>query len=103
MLSVPTAVGVKLTVDAKEAPPLNAGKHDPEALIVAVALVIAPAAKLTEGAGVPVQAVSLRMVVTGLSVAEGLTGVPTADAGTVTLPTVICASVSLPPVAIKLE
>jgi len=87
MLSAPATAGVKLTVVAKEEPPPMVVEHGVAAVTVAVALVLAPATKLTEGAGLPLQVLSFRIVVTGLSVAEGLTATPTADAGTVTLST----------------
>jgi len=103
MLSAPATVGVKLTVVASEAPPLSVVKHEPAAAsIVAVAVALVPE-KVTDGAGVPVQLVSFRMVLTGFSVAEGLIAVPAGDTGTVTLLIVICASVSLPLVLIRLE
>lgn len=53
---------------------------------VAAAAVLVAATNLTDG--LPAQLTSFRMVVTGLSVAEGLTGVPTGETGTVTLSTV---------------
>jgi hypothetical protein len=103
MLSAPATVGVKLTAAAKEDPPLNVPEHVPVVATVADAVVLVLAAKLTEGAGVPLHEVSLRMAVTGFSVAEGLTGVPAGDTGTVTLSIVSCATVSAPPELITPE
>ena len=89
MLFAPATMGVKLTVVAKDAPPVYVDEHTPTASAVAVAVVLALATNVTDGAGLPVQAVSFRMVVTGLSVVDGLTGVPIGVAGTVTLLTMI--------------
>jgi hypothetical protein len=71
-------------------------------LTEAVAVELTPATNATAAAGVAPQAVSFSSVVTGASVADGLTAVPTGDAATVTLPTVTCANVS-PPLPKTLE
>jgi hypothetical protein len=100
-LSAPGAIGVKLTAAAKLEPPSALDAHVPVVLTVAVAVELALAAKVTAGAGLPLQAVSFRIAFTGLSVVEGLTAVPTGDAGTVTLFTVTRATPSLFKVAFQ--
>lgn len=103
MLSAPATRGVKLSVVANAEPPVNVGAHEPVVAIAAVALALVPAVKFTCGAGLPVHEVSLRRVVTALSVGEGFTAVPAGDAGAVTLPSVICASVSAPLLLMRFE
>ena len=103
MLSVPPAVGVKLTVVAKAAPPLSVEEHPPFVLAVAVAVVLAPATNVTDGVGLEEQPPSFKRVVTALRVPEGLTAVPVADEGTVTLPIPTRARVSAPPAVIAVE
>ncbi len=94
MPSVPAITGLKLTAVANEAPPLKIDTHVPVVPTVAVAVELMPAAKVTDGAGLEEQAASFTRVVTGLMVAEGLTAVPTGDAGTMRLSIVSCATVS---------
>jgi len=89
MLSAPPAVGVKRTFVANAEPPVRVEEQVPVVATVAVALEAVPAAKVTDGAGDEEQPPSLRIVVTGLRVEEGLTAVPTGDAGVDTLSTVI--------------
>jgi hypothetical protein len=96
-LSLPPALGVKLTVVANEAPPLTVEAQAPPAVTVAPAVVLAPATNVTAGAGVAEQLPSFKIVVTGFNVLEGLTAVPVAEAGTVTLPIVACPIVSPEP------
>jgi hypothetical protein len=92
---------VKLTVVAKDEPPVKVLLQLPEVDTVAVALALGVAAN--EIAGDPLQLTSLSSVVTGPVVVEGLVAVPVADTGTITLPRVTCASVSPPdpPVAVE--
>lgn len=95
-LSLPPALGVKLTDVGNVAPPLTVEAQVPPALTVAVAVALEPATNDTDGAGVAEQLPSFRMVVTGFKVDDGLTAVPTGELGTVTLSTVICPTVSPP-------
>jgi hypothetical protein len=102
MLSLPPALGVKLTVVANDPPPLSVDEHDPVVLAVAVAVALVPA-NVTAAAGLAPHPASFNSVVTGFSVAEGLTAVPTAELGTPTLFSVICPTVSPPLAVITVE
>lgn len=93
-LSGPDSSGVKLTVAANSAPPINVDAQVPVVLSVAVPVVLEFAAKFADGTGLEEQPASFRTVETGLVVVEGLDGVPTADPGTVTVFRVSCATVS---------
>lgn len=88
---------------ANAAPPLSVEAQEPVVLTVAVAVVLDSAVKLTAGAGDAVHDASFRTVVTGLSLADGLTAVPTAELGAVTLLIVSCATLSAPLLLIALE
>ena len=101
-LSAPATVGVKATVEAKEALPLKVLEHEVDGVMVAEALLLGDAVKVTNGAGVPLQVTSLRIVVTGEVVVEGLVAVPVGEVGTVTALVVTWATVSPPePVAVE--
>lgn len=93
--SLPPALGVKLTVVPNAAPPLTVEEQLPLVLTVAVPVPLVPA-NVTAGAGVEEQLPSFRTVRTGLRVDDGLTAVPTAELGTLTLPIVSCPTVSPP-------
>ncbi len=87
---------------ANEALPLKVLEQEVEGVMVAVALPPGVAVNVTDGAGVLLQVVSLRMVVTGEVVVDGLTAVPVGEVGTITELVVTWATVSPPePVAVE--
>jgi len=102
MVSLPPAEGVKLTDVANAEVPERVETQVPVVVAVAVAVELVPE-KVTDGAGLDEQAESFSIVVMGLRVAEGLTAVPTAEAGTVTLFRVIWPTVSPPLVLMTVE
>jgi hypothetical protein len=101
-LSAPAVVGVKLTVVENEALPLKVLEQEVDGVTVAEALLPGVAVKVTDGDGVLLQVVSLRIVVMGEVVVEGVVAVPVGEVGTVTALVVTCATVSPPePVAVE--